>query len=156
MKAHALPILNEWKTWLDVESPKLLPKSPVAQGAAYALNQWSALARYCDDGDLSIDNNATEQAMKGPALGRKNWLLVGSPIAGQRVAVLMSLVESCKRNQVEPYAYLKHLFETLPRLGENPPPEQLTPLLPNRRLAANPTHRWEIDVLKKHERNRRR
>ena len=68
----ALPILTEFRAWLDAESPRLLPKSPVGQAATYALNQWNARIRYCEDGELSIDNNASERAMKTPAPGRKN------------------------------------------------------------------------------------
>jgi predicted transposase YbfD/YdcC len=70
-----------------------------------ARNQWQALARYCEDGELSIDNNAGERAMKIPALGRKAWLFVASRAGGRRAAILFSLVASCKANQIEPWAY---------------------------------------------------
>jgi transposase len=150
-RQYALPILAELRGWLDAESPKLLPKSPIGQAATYALNQWDALVRYCQDGELSIDNNASERAMKLPALGRKNWLFVASKNGGRRAAILFSMVASCKANQVEPWAWLRDVFTRLPALASTAP-EHLDPLLPDRWLAANPQHRWEIDALRKQAR----
>lgn len=157
---HSLPILQEFRQWLDVESPRLLPKSLTFEAAGYALNQWDALVRYCDDGDLAIDNNAAEREMRPMALGRKNWLFVGSPDAGQRAAILFSLVGSCKANQVEPQAYLAALFAELPKLlrdvrqsndraAESIPEDVLEAWLPDRWLQANPQHRWEIDAIRR-------
>ena len=97
---HVAPLLDDLKQWLDDQ--EFLPKSLTGKAATYTRNQWAALNRYLDDGDLSIDNNAAERAMKPVAIGRKNWLFVGSPHAGRRAAVLMSLVASCKTNHVEP------------------------------------------------------
>lgn len=148
---QALPILAELRGWLDAESPKLLPKSPIGQAATYALNQWDALVRYCEDGELSIDNNASERAMKMPALGRKNWLFVASKNGGRRAAILFSLVASCKANQTEPWAWLRDIFTRLPALASTAP-EHLDPLLPDRWLAANPQHCWEIDALRRQAR----
>jgi len=147
-QAHSLPILTEFRGWLDAESSRLLPKSPIGQAATYALNQWDALLRYCEDGELSIDNNASERAMKAPALGRKNWLFVASKNGGRRAAILFSLVASCKRNQVEPWAWLRDVFHRLPGLPADAP-EQLDQFLPDRWLADHPQHRWEIDALRK-------
>jgi transposase len=151
---HALPILTEFRAWMDAESSKLLPKSPIGQAATYALNQWDALARYCTDGELSIDNNAAERTMKMQALGRKNWLFVASRNGGRRAAILFSLVASCKANQVEPWAWLHEIFTKLPTLG-GADPVDLDPLLPDRWLVENPQHRWQIDVLRKQARRRR-
>lgn len=148
---RALPILRELRAWLDAEALKLLPKSPIGQAATYALNQWDALLRYCEDGQLSIDNNASERAMKAPALGRKNWLFVASKNGGRRAAILFSLVASAKRNQVEPWAWLRDVFQRLPGLPADSP-EQLDQLLPDRWLADHPEHRWQIDELRKQAR----
>lgn len=82
--------------------------------------------------------------MKPCAIGRKNWLFVVSKLGGQRAAVLMSVVQTCKRNEVEPWAYLRDLLDRLPKLGENPPRESLHELLPERWLKANPHHVWRI------------
>jgi len=144
-RVGSLPILNELERWLETEGPRLLPKSPAGQAATYMANQWQALKRYCESGVLSIDNNAAERAMKPCAIGRKNWLFVASKTGGERAAVLMGLIQTCKRNEVEPWAYLCDLFERLPKLGEKPTPESLDELLPDRWLKANPQHVWRIN-----------
>lgn len=155
-QVHSLPLLEAFRAWLD-EQTDPVPKSPIGQAIGYAHNQWTALMRYCDDGELSIDNNVSERTMRLPALGRKNWLFVASQAGGQRAAVLFSLVASCKRNQVEPWAYLRDVFTQLPLLraarerGEDVT-AQLDALLPDRWLQTHPQHRWEIDVLRKHSR----
>jgi hypothetical protein len=74
------------------DTQEFLPKSLIGKAATYTINQWNALNCYLEDGDLSIDNNAAERAMKPVAIGRKNWLFVGSPAAGRPAAILMSLV----------------------------------------------------------------
>jgi hypothetical protein len=131
------------------------PKSPLGKALTYTRNQWAALRRYTEDGALAIDNNIAERAMRIPALGRKNWLFVGSRRGGERAAILFSLVASAKTNQVEPQAYLRNLFETLAdRRGASP--ETLEDLLPDRWLVSNPDHRWEIDQLRAEERKRSR
>ena len=96
------------------------PRVPRGRRHSTARNQWDALVRYCEDGDLAIDNNAAERMMKPCAIGRQNWLFVASREGGRRAAVLMSFVNTCKRNQVEPWAYLRDLFVELPKLGESP------------------------------------
>ena len=73
--------------WLEKQD--LLPKSLIGKAATYTRNQWTALRRYLDDGELSIDNNPSERTVKPVAIGRKNWLVVGSPRAGERAAILM-------------------------------------------------------------------
>lgn len=135
-REHAAPLLERLKTWLDEQS--FLPKSLTGKAATYTRNQWEALCRYVEDGDLAIDNNAAERAMKQVAIGRKAWLFVGSPTAGSRAANLMSLIASCKQNRVEPWAYLRDVLTQLP-LGAD-----LESLLPDRWLVDNPQHRWAI------------
>jgi transposase len=150
---RALPLLAEFRAWLNSNCADCLPKSPIGQAAAYALNQWSALARYCEDGELTLDNNASERAVKIPALGRKNWMFVATRTGGIRAAILFSLVASCKANQVEPWAYLRDVFSRLPSLiGASP--EELDLLLPDRWLSAHSQHRWTIDVLRRQSRRR--
>lgn len=134
---HAVPLLKMFESWL--ESQEFLPKSLIGQAATYTRNQWAALQRYAEDGDLSIDNNTAERAMRPVAIGRKNWLFVGSKPAGQRAAVLMSLIASCKNNDVEPWAYLRDVFTQLASGSAD-----LQSLLPDRWLANHLQHRWEI------------
>jgi hypothetical protein len=144
---YSVPLLSEFGDWLDVQS--FLPKSLIGKALTYTRNQWEALNRYVESGVLSIDNNAAERAMRPVAIGRKNWLFVGSPAAGDRAAILMSLIESCKRNGVEPWAYMK---DVLQKLAAGPSSSELGLLLPDRWLLDNPRQRWEIDKIRRNER----
>ena len=141
---HAAPLLTDLHTWLGEQD--FLPKSQIGKAATYTRNQWAALNRYVEDGDLSIDNNISERAVKPVAIGRKNWLFIGSPAAGRRVALLMSLIASCKDNRVEPWAYLRDLFTELPKGAA---PESF---LPDAWLQMHPQHRWAIADRREDER----
>ena len=90
--------------------------------------------RYCEEGELTIDNNVSERTVKMQAIGRKNWLFLGSRTGGRRAEVIFCQVASCKANGVEPWAYL------------------LDPFLPDRWLAAHPHHSWTIDTIRRRER----
>lgn len=103
---HARPILDEIARWMDAVAPTVLPKGPLGHAISYARGNWRALNRYLDEGYLGIDNNAAERALRGVAVGRKNWLFAGSAEAGRRAAVLMTLVGTCKLQGVDPEAYL--------------------------------------------------
>ena len=148
---HAVPLLDAFEKWLTEQ--QMLPKSLIGKAATYTRNQWRALRQYTQDGDLSIDNNFAERAMRPVAIGRKNWLFVGSSTAGHRAAVLMSLIASCKANEVEPWAYLKDIFTRLP---QNLSEDELATLLPDVWLVTNPTHRRQIAQTRKAERKRRK
>jgi transposase len=152
---RAAPILAEFRVWLDEQRPGVVPKSPIGQAMTYTLNQWDALLRYTEDGALSIDNNISERTVKIPAIGRKNWLFVASQEGGRRAAILFSLVAGCKANQVEPWAYLRDIFTRLPLLGDSIAPESLDSLLPDRWLADHPQHRWQLDQLRREERQKK-
>jgi transposase len=156
---YAIPILNTFEAWLKKEQPHVLPKSPIGKAFTYTLNQWLALCRYTEDGALSIDNNLAERLMKPPAIGRKNFLFVGSETGGERAAILLSIIASAKLCAVEPWAWLNHLFRELPlRLPTADPdkPPDLTDLLPDNWLKSHPQHRWEIDDIRQKERARSR
>ena len=146
---------DEFEAWLEKERTSVLPKSPIGKAFTYTRNQWAALRRYTEDGVLAIDNNVSERTVKIAAIGRKNWLFVGSATGGQRAAILFSLVASCKANQVEPFAYLRDLFQMLAE-RRSASPEDIEDLLPDRWLVSNPGHRWEIDELRAEERKRSR
>ncbi len=166
---HALPILTEFEAWLDGESEdrRILPKSPIRAAFTYTLNQWEALTRYTQEGYLSFDNNVAERLVKIPAIGRKNYLFVGSEQGGRGAAVMYSLVSSAKANGVEPFAWLRDLFTQLPyhRDGEafaqaaqcvpvtSP---DLDALLPDQWLKTHPTHTWTIDHIRRAERQNRK
>ena len=136
-QGEAVPILEEFKTWLERTRPQVLPKSPLADAVRYTLNQWEALRRYADTGFLSLDNNATERINKLMARGRANWLFVGSPRGGETAARLLSLVVTCRRLQMDSFVYLQDVFTRLPGL----PAARLEELLPNRWLKSHPEAR---------------
>jgi transposase len=123
----AVPILGQFHQWLEAQRPEVLPKSPMAEALGYALNNWAALVRYTEAGFLTIDNNVAEREMKRIAIGRKNWLTVGSPRGGHTAAVLFSFTSTCQRLGVEPWAYLQDVLTRLPTI----PAGQLDDLLPD-------------------------
>jgi transposase len=100
-----VPVLASIKTWLDAEHKVVLPRSPMATAITYAQNQWQALTTYVTQGFLSIDNNASERALKRVAIGRKNWLFAGNDQAAENHA-LWSLIATCERHVVDPQRYL--------------------------------------------------
>lgn len=128
----SLPILEKFRAWIDKEVEKVLPKSPMAEALGYARNNWTALVRYTEAGYLAIDNNVAEREMKRIAIGRKNWLFIGSPQGGQTAAVLMSFTSTCKRLGVEPWTYLQDVLGRLPTT----PAEQMSELAPDNWQAA--------------------
>lgn len=135
---QAVPILEQFHAWLMAERDQVLPKSPMAEAIGYALNNWTALRRYTEKGFLSIDNNVAEREMKRIAIGRKNWLFVGSDKGGQTAAVLYSFTSTCHRLGIEPWSYLKDVLERLPTLPAKGRAESLPELMPDRWKAARP------------------
>jgi transposase len=124
---HALPILDKLHTYLQEIQADVLPKSPAGRAVRYTLKNWTALTRYCEDGDLEIDNNATERAIRGVAVGRNNWVFFGSDQGGSTAAVLRSFVASCQRVSVDPFAWFK---DVLSRIADHPI-TRLAELLPH-------------------------
>ncbi len=113
-REQAVPILEAIRTILDDRIDHVPPKSLFGQAMTYAQNQWSRAVRYMDCGLLTPDNNAAENAIRPVALGRNNWLFAGVPKGADASAMLFSLVETAKANEIEPQAYLKYLFEKFP------------------------------------------
>lgn len=109
---EAMPVLQELKTWMEAEYPKVVvKKSPIAQAMAYFLPRFQKLCLYTGDGRLSIDNNAVENAIRPVAVGRKNYLFAGSHDAAQRAAMVYSLLATCKLHNIDPYYWLKDVLE---------------------------------------------
>jgi transposase len=127
-QARSVSVLNDIKTYLEREQPNVLPKSPEGQAISYALSNWEALVRYCEDGDLEIDNNGAERSLRGIAIGRKNWMFYGSDNGGKTAAILTSFVATCKRLHIDPFTYMRDVFERISAHPEN----QLSELLPDR------------------------
>ena len=131
----AVPVLIDLHAYLLKIRDEVLPKSSAGQAVNYALKNWTALTRYCEDGNLAIDNNHTERSLRGIAVGRNNWLFVGSDRGGQTMAILRSFVGSCEMVKVDPLAWFQ---DVLSRMGEQSM-QALDELLPHRwaaRLAA--------------------
>ena len=105
------PLLDRFREWLDAQALAVLPQSPMGQAVGYTLGQWTALCRYLDDGDLAIDNNPAERQLRAVAVGRKNWLFVGSDRGGRRAAIAYSIIATCKRHEVDPFAYLRDVLD---------------------------------------------
>jgi transposase len=82
----------------------------------YALGQWTSLQVYLRDGRVEIDNNLVENAIRPTAIGKKNWLFIGEANAGDRSAILYTIIESCRRRGIDPYAYLRDVLTRLPRM----------------------------------------
>lgn len=113
-RAQAEPILRKIKEWLDQKSGKVLPKSPLGTAVSYTLGLWPKLTTYLQDGNIPIDNNKIENAIRPFVIGRKNFLFSGSPRGARASATLYTLVETAKACDLEPWAYLNYLFEKLP------------------------------------------
>jgi transposase len=121
------PILDKLREYLlDIEA-EVLPKSPEGRAVRYTLKNWTALTRFCEDGDLEIDNNATEGSIRSVAVGRNNWIFFGSDQGGTTAAVLRSFTASCQRIGIDPFAWLKNV---LSRIASHPV-TRLPELLPH-------------------------
>lgn len=133
-QAKSAPILEDIKSYLFQEKPNVLPKSVEGQAIAYTLSNWSALIRYCEDGDLEIDNNGAERSLRGIAVGRKNWLFYGSNNGGQTAAILTSFTATCKHLDLDPFAYLRDIFERISAHPANRLYPSGEPIFPSNRL----------------------
>ncbi len=109
----ALPIINELGKWLAQQAKTVLPKSAIGKAVHYAINRWDSLTNYLYDGQLQIDNNLIENAIRPLALGRKNYLFAGSHQAAQRAAIIYSFFAICKKQQVDPFKWLKYVLENI-------------------------------------------
>ena len=124
---HAKPILDAFKTWADNQIDAVLPKSPLGKALFYLLNHWESLNRYLDEGFLKPDNNKAEQHIRPVALGRKNYLTVGSDRGGKAAATFYSLVESCKNVGINPAIYLTDILSKLHECKAEGDYQQLIP-----------------------------
>jgi hypothetical protein len=124
---ESVPVLEKFHKWLLEKNPEVLPKSPIGKAISYTLSNWNALTRYLEDGDLAIDNNRAERALRGIAVGRGNWLFYGSDNGGNTAAILTSFVATCKDHHIDPFTYLRDVFTCISAQKVN----QLEELLPD-------------------------
>ena len=125
---HAQPLWDELHLWLRLERSRVADGGGSAAALDYSLRRWDALGHFLHDGGVSIDNNHIERLMRPWAMGRKAWLFCGSELAGQRAAVVMSLVQSAKLHGHDPWGYLKDVLERL----LSHPNSRIDELLPHR------------------------
>jgi transposase len=152
------PVLDKLEDYLKQLAGSLVPKSALAKAVSYARNQWDALRCYTTDGRLTIDNNVSERTLRHQAIGRKNWLFLGSEKAGPRAAVLYTILAGAKRHRIEPWVYVREILLRL-HADDN----RLEEMLPNNWVVQHPeavlTHRLEESRAKataKRDRRRRR
>ena len=116
-RTRARPLLDSLHDWLQATLSRVSRKSEIAGAIRYALGRWSALLRYCEDGNIEIDNNAAERALRAVALGRKNYLFAGSDSGGERAAAIYGLIGTAKLNGLDPDGYLR---EVLHHIADHP------------------------------------
>lgn len=147
-QSESVPILEEFKAWLDEQAPKLLPKSAIAGAVRYALNQWQPLLAFAEDGSLPIDNNDTERDLRRLTIGRKNWMFFGSAAGGEVAATMYTLIASAARHRLDLWAYVDDVLRRL-ATGQH----DLAELLPDHWAK---THPESIRTYRKDEQEARR
>ena len=133
-EALSRPIMNEIKAWMEAEGVKYSGESLTGKAVTYAYNRWDNMMRYLEDGRINIDNNLMENAIRPIALGRKNYLFCGSHEGAEHMAIVCSLIATCKAQEVNPREYLNDIIEKMPRM-KNATHEELVQLLP---------HKWKL------------
>jgi len=136
-KEKALPVLEDFKNWMDKRFPLTPPKGLLGKAFDYALSNWPRLVRYLEDIHLTPDNNIVENDIRPFALGRKNWLFAGHPNGAVASATLFSLIGTAKACGLEPYWYLRFLFQRLPLANSE---EDCSALLPQKVSKEQLTH----------------
>jgi transposase len=124
---HAAPLLTEFKAWLDKTAQQTNPKSTLGEAVAYTLRQWEKLITYMQHGQLCIDNNRAERAVKPFVIGRKNWLFSNTASGAKASAMLYSIIETAKANDLNPVKYVEHLLTEIPKRTEGDLLEDLMP-----------------------------
>lgn len=104
--ARVAPLVMKLEDWMRSERAKLSRHSDVAKAFDYMLKRWTAFTHFLDDGRICLTNNAAERALRGVALGRKSWLFAGSDRGGERAAIMYTLIQTARLNDVDPQAWL--------------------------------------------------
>jgi transposase len=116
-QTRTVPVLKELKSWMNETLAQVSAKSPIALAIGYSLGNWTALTNFVDDGRIDAHNNTAERALRGVALGRKNYLHFGSDAGGHTAAVMYTLLGTARLNGVNPQRYLRHVLE---RIADHP------------------------------------
>jgi len=152
---HAQPLVEAFFRWCEIQREQVLDETPISRAVSYALNQKEALLCFLKDGRLPVHNNGSELALRRQAVGRKNWLFLGSDQGALANTTFVSLIASCQLHGIEPWAYLRDLFCLLPgwprrRVLELAPlywNETLEQEQTQQRLAANPFRQITLGTL---------
>lgn len=139
----SLPIINDLGKWFYTQKQQVLPRSPFGQAIEYTIPLWQSLLNYLNDGNLHIDNNLIENAIRPVALGRKNYLFAGSHEGAKRSAMFYSFFACCKANAIHPQKWLEYVLDHI----ADYPVNQLHKLLPNNidpAIIENHKHFWEV------------
>jgi transposase len=121
------PLVNALREVLDAGLRRLSPRSDMAKAITYGTKRWPALSRFLDDGRLEIDNNIAERALRGIAVGRRNWLFAGSKAGGERAAAIYTVIQTCKANGVDPQAYIT---DVIAKVADDWPASRWNELMP--------------------------
>jgi transposase len=135
-QARSQPIVEALYDWLCDEQLRQLPKSKLRGAINYMLNRWESFTRFLESGAIPMSSNFAEQSLKYPILGRKAWLFLGNPRAGETAAKLFTLTKTCTRHRIDPYAYLQDVYARLPTLSS----DDLPSLLPDVWIKEHPQH----------------
>jgi transposase len=125
-REQSRPLIAELEIWMHQQRALLSTKNDTAKAINYLLNRWAAFTRFLDDGRVCLTNNAAERALRGVAVGRRNWTFAGSDAGGHRAAAVYTLIETCKMNEVDPQAWLADVLARLP----DHPANKVADLLP--------------------------
>ena len=130
-QAQSKPLLDEFKIWLEESLPTTPPSNLLGKALNYLHNQWPKLITYLDHSGVPIDNNVAENVIRPFVLGRKNWLFSTSQAGAKSSAIIYSIIQTAKANDIEPYAYLRHTLTELPKIASTEDIEALLPLKKN-------------------------
>jgi transposase len=126
-KNRVEPLLQDFKEWLDDKVLKVRPSCLTGKAISYTLGQWEKIVRYLESVHLTPDNNAAERGIKPFVVGRKNWLFSGSPDGAKASSLFFSLIETAKENNLNPYGYLKWIFDQVAVMDDDFDREKLLP-----------------------------
>lgn len=133
-QAESRPIVARIHQWLEERNQQERPRAQIRQGVNYFLNRWSAFTRFLEDGAIPMDNNRTEAAIRSAVMGKKAWLFLGNEAAGETAAIMYTLMMSCKRHCIDPYAYLLDVMIRIKTANA----DELEALLPDRWIQSHP------------------
>jgi hypothetical protein len=128
------PIVQRIHQWLLDRDARERPRSPLRKGVNYFLKRWTAFTRFLDNGAIPMDNNRTEAAIKGPVMGKKGWLFLGNASGGETAAIMYTIVMTCKRHRVDPYAYLCDVLHRIKTTSH----DDIESLMPHRWIQSHP------------------